>query len=80
MGLNAHEDYKDRMANVSAALSRMSTGPQRIGAENELQSSPAPGSASALTIGATQLCPMRYGYSMPRGSTVSGTNRICVYK
>lgn len=77
---NARSDYKDRMTNVSAALSRMSTGPQSMGAETGLQYRPAPGSASALTIGAAQLCPMQYGYSVLRGSTVSGMNRICVYK
>lgn len=72
---NARATRSERMARVSESLSRLSNGPQ-----TSAQYEPALGGSSALTVRATQLCPMRYGYGFLSTSTVSGMNRICFYK
>jgi hypothetical protein len=72
---NTRADRSERMARVSESLSRLSTGPQ-----TSAQYGPALGGTSALTVRASQLCPMRYGYAFLSTSTVSGMNRICFYK
>ncbi len=42
--------------------------------------SPGLGSTSALTVRASQICPMQYGSGFLKESSVSGMNRICYYR
>jgi len=62
--------------NAAEALQSMSySEPQNSGGY-----SPSLGGSSALTVAATQLCPMQYGAGFLKDSTVSGMNRICIYR